>query len=119
MRPRPPRKLAEPKQWAGHLMSPHHRGYISEMTVCVDLLNRGFDVYRSVIYSGLCDIVAVNRQNEKTIRVEVKTARKMGPKAKTIHSPVTHNRFDVLALVYPDRSVEYRPMIDAPIIEWS
>lgn len=85
-------------------------GGISELLVCIDLLERGFDVYRSVTVGGLCDIVAVNRENLKTLRVEVKSARR-AINGKPVNGSTIGNKFDVLARVFPGRVVEYEPDI--------
>jgi len=49
------------------------QGAIGELVVCVDLLRRGYDVYRAMSPSCPCDLVAI--KDGVTYRVEVKTAR--------------------------------------------
>ena len=46
-------------------------GAASEMTVCSDLLRRGYHVFRSVAPDGICDILIL--REDGILRVEVKT----------------------------------------------
>jgi len=92
----------------GHRLSPHFAAAVAEMLVAVDLMHRGFDVYKSLASCGACDLVCIKRGGNVAIRVEVKTARRQ-MNGKLHHSPHTHNRFDVLALVCGDKSVTYLP----------
>lgn len=81
---------------------------IKEMIVAVDLLKKGFDVYRSLTAGGLCDLVAVSRQDGASTRIEVKSAS-LWRTGRVTHSPTHRNSYDVLALVFKDGAVEYRP----------
>ena len=46
-------------------------GAVSELLVCADLLNRGYEVFRSVSQSCSCDIVAY--KDSKYIAIEIRT----------------------------------------------
>jgi PD-(D/E)XK endonuclease len=52
-------------------LSPLKTGAMSELKVCADLMNKGFDVFRAVAQNASCDIVAI--RNNQVIRVEVRT----------------------------------------------
>lgn len=88
-------------------------GAISEYRVCIDLLQRGYEVFRAVSPSCKCDIMA-SRGDDK-IRVEVKTAayRRDGRPAG---GTAAYNRFDVLALVLPEQVV-YVPALPSAVVE--
>lgn len=87
-------------------LSPYQAAAVSEMVVATEMLLRGFDIYKSVTSAGMCDLVAINRSDEKITRIEVKTARKT-PSGKYLHSPARKNKYDILALVFPDKSIKY------------
>lgn len=86
---------------AGARPNPTFTGAASEMTVVADLLRRGISVYRAVAHVAPFDIVADYKG--ALVRVEVRSARlgstTLPPRAK----------YDVLALVFPDGNVTYRP----------
>lgn len=94
-------------------LPPYAVNGIKEMIVAVDLLRKGYDVYRSLTAGGLCDLVVVDRTNGKCTRLEVKSAS-VWRTGRVSHSPTGRNSFDALALVFKDGSVEYRP----PIQDW-
>lgn len=50
-------------------------GALNELRVCVDLLNRGYDVFRAVSPSCPCDLIILKSGIMK--RIEVRTARRM------------------------------------------
>lgn len=86
-------------------------GAMSEMLVCVDLLKRGFDVFRAVAQSCSCDIVAL--RNGRMFRVEVKTAyrRKTGTVGVSLR-PDQKEKFDILAMVWLDNNeIVYEPSL--------
>lgn len=77
-------------------------GSILELIVSVDMMQRGFSIYRSMSNNAPFDLVAV--YEEKMFRVEVKSESSASNAKKDLH--------DILALVSPDRSVRYRPDLD-------
>jgi len=82
-------------------------GAVGELKVALDLLTKGYHVFRSVSPSAPCDLLIT--KNGSMLRVEVKTAyRKPDGKMQTatIKKPY---RFDILALAFKDGSIEYRP----------
>lgn len=73
-------------------------GALSELLVCADLLNEGFEVFRSVSQSCSCDLICM--KDDKIYRVEVKTARIYGDDEKIYHQMnFNYKKFDLLALV--------------------
>lgn len=81
-------------------------GAIHELVVSVDLMRKGFHVFRAQSPACPCDLICLG--NEKTMRVEVKTGRwKLN--GSLVYSSVknTTDRFDVLAVVLYDGSIVY------------
>lgn len=71
-------------------------GAMSELLVCADLLNSGFEVFRSVSQSCSCDLICMN--DDEIYRVEVKTSRITGS-GNLQHSQTDESKFNLLALV--------------------
>ena len=83
-------------------------GAAHELLVCVDLMRRGYHVFRAVSPSSPCDLV-VFRGDEKPLRIEVRTAaRSVGGK---IYIPADKGteRYDVKAWVFHDGDIMYVP----------
>jgi hypothetical protein len=78
-------------------------GAASELVVCVDLIRRGYDVFRAVSAQCCCDLIAVKGIN--VLRVEVRTAH--GTKGM---SASKRGHYDVLAVVR-EFNVSYKPTI--------
>lgn len=89
-------------------------GAVSELVVCIDLLRRGYDVYRSVAATGACDVIALKRGCSAPCRVEVKTATKGRYGDLKFNVPEWQKDcHDVVALtVLRDGSIEYQPDIE-------
>lgn len=75
------------------------KGIISEMLVAVDLTRKGFEVYRHIGDLAPCDIVAL--LGDRVVRVEVKYG---GATKRYVQCA---GRFDILAVVSPDESIQY------------
>ena len=95
-------------------------GALNEYRVIVDLLGKGYSVYRSVSPSAKCDLVAFPYLDDKTapLRIEVKTSyrRINASGGKVYHasfSPGQEAFFDTLAMVLPDIIV-YEPPLPPP-----
>ena len=74
-------------------------GAQSELLACVDLMNKGWTVYRAIDAYAACDLVAI--KNDQFLRVEVKTE---GPQLKL---KAKRGKFDVLAVVGKAGGVRY------------
>lgn len=72
---------------------PGHVGAASELVVCVDLMRRGWDVFRSESPQNNFDIVA--SKGPVMLRIEVRTAAKIKGKL----TAATHGYYDILAIV--------------------
>jgi hypothetical protein len=107
IRPRPQRLKGRHSAGAIYLSS-GQQGAISEMLVSVDLMARGWDVFRAVSPHASCDLVAVNGQ--RALRVEVTGSDRRGDKIKERH------RWDVLAMVHNGTSVIYEPAL--PVVPY-
>lgn len=92
----------------GASLSSNVSGAVAEMLVCVDLMRRGLDVYRSVSPSGRCDVVAICRTTGAVNRIEVKCG--LRDKAGRVKCQVgKHNSFDTLAIFVGDAEIVYQP----------
>lgn len=85
-------------------------GAVSELSVCVDLMKRGFHTFRALSAHCPCDLM-IFKTNGPTLRVEVKSGT-ISADGRRAYVPPTNDQFDVLALVYPDGVIEYRPPLD-------
>lgn len=74
-------------------------GALNELRVCVDLLSKGYDVFRSVSPNCPCDLVAA--KNGRLLRVEVRTVR--GTDEKIYLTKPDPSRYDILAMVLPSK----------------
>ena len=82
-------------------------GAISELRVCSDLLNKGWNVFRAVSAASSVDLLIAK---EKVIlKVEVTTGS-LTSSGKLCHPAKDFSRFDVLAVVLPDRIVYNKSM---------
>jgi hypothetical protein len=88
-------------------------GAVSELVVCVDLMRRGYEVFRAVSPDASCDLIAV--QGSVSLRVEVRTGRRFidgrldYPRMKR-----DIGRQDIYAVVIGGLDVEYDP--DLPVL---
>lgn len=89
-------------------------GAISELLVSVDLMNRGFNIFRSLSPHAPCDLVAT--RGEGTFRIEVKTGiinEEGRIEQPTFRAKKLHKAFDVLAVVCRNGKIAYHcPEID-------
>lgn len=92
-------------------------GAISEMVVAVDLMKKGYAVFRSLSPACFCDLMAV--KGDSSLRVEVKT----GYESETgrVHFPKSNRPFDILAtyvreterIVYYGQDYKPSPLLEA------
>jgi hypothetical protein len=88
-------------------------GAVQELLVSADLLARGIHVFRAVSPSCPCDLIAMHRA--RLLRIEVRTGYR-GARGQVVFSSSSRDldaagasKFDVIAVVLPDRSIVYRP----------
>jgi hypothetical protein len=79
-------------------------GALREFITCVDLMKRGYEVFRALSPNSSCDLIAM--KEGKIWRVEVTTGyiRKDGSMSWVKHD---ESKYDVLAAVMPDSTVIY------------
>ena len=82
-------------------------GPIHEYQVTVDLLRRGWHVYKSVTHTGPVDLIASKKGI--LLKVEVTKAKRNKVTGKVTFSPHNETKYDVLALSFSDGKVEYIP----------
>lgn len=85
---------------------PQIRGCVAEMQVTADLLCRGFEVFRPVHPFSSCDLVYVSEG--RLVRVEVKSTTLDSDNFPTCDVTRNTGKFDMLASVLPDGSIQYR-----------
>jgi len=84
-------------------------GAIGELKIGIDLLSKGWEVYRALSPSSSCDLIAL--KGEITIKIEVRTGQ-VGQKNQIIY-PKNNIRAGYVAVVVPNKII-YIP--DLPII---
>lgn len=99
-------------QWSGKTspfkgISPGTVGAIQELRVALDLMGRGYDVFRPLSPACSCDLLAT--KDNKLFKIEVRTAYKRGD--GHIQYPPKNIRAPYLALALPNEIV-YRPRFD-------
>lgn len=89
-------------------LSPMTVGAIGEFRICIDLLERGFEVFRSVSPNCSCDLVALGP--EGMVRIEVKTG-KLNTETGSVYGGNPNDcRADVLAVACRTGEIRYRPL---------
>jgi hypothetical protein len=81
-------------------------GAIGELKVSVDLMERGFELFRALSPASSCDLIA--SRGERFFRVEVRTGIE-GTEGRVLCQ--RKGRYDILAVVLPDR-LHYEPALD-------
>lgn len=82
-------------------------GAIGELRVAVDLMQRGFEVFRAISPSCSCDLAVLHAGG--LLRIEVRTGYKNKSTGKIVtNTPRNPDRYDVHAIVVGD-SVTYIP----------
>ena len=79
------------------------RGAINELIVSIDLMKRGYEVFRALSPACSCDLVGF--KNKKLFRVEVTSGRIVNGKAfGAIHNP---SNYDIFAVVTNNKEIYY------------
>lgn len=86
-------------------------GTISELKICIDLLGKGYEVFRAVSTTCSCDIAFLHK--EKLFRVEVTTGY-IGCNNNIIHAKPANekHRYDYLAIVTKCGKIIYQPELE-------
>jgi Holliday junction resolvase-like predicted endonuclease len=92
-----------------YVVTPATQGAITELIVSVDLMKRGFDLYRATSPACPCDLVAI--RNGVVTRVEVKTGiRRLNGEIRPVKLSERQRRAsDVVAYVAHDGEILYAP----------
>jgi hypothetical protein len=97
-----------PKSAAGELA----KGTVAEaneMRVAIDLLHRGFEVYRAAFQGMPCDMLIKTPHPHSMYRVEVTTGN-YSPNGALAHPVRDPTKYDVLAVVVGERII-YKPQL--------
>lgn len=87
-------------------LSSGHIGALHELLACADLIRRGYEVFRAVSPASPFDLIIFSKRGME--RVEVRTAVRMPDGTIRTNSS---DRCDILAMVFYDGTVQYRPEI--------
>lgn len=106
-------RLQNPKSPLG-IVATGTTAEINEMRVTIDLLQRGFEVYRAAFQGMPCDMLIRKMEWPATqsIRVEVTTGNRTAA-GTVVHPDRDAATFDVLAVVLGDGNIVYKPEIGA------
>lgn len=86
-------------------VNPHAVGCMSELAVSIDLLRRGFEVYRALNGIARCDLAVL--RDGKLVLVEVTTGHRTHT-GRMFHKAKDPSKYDVLAVVLGDE-ILYQP----------
>ena len=75
-------------------------GTINELRVSLDLLNKGYEVFRPLTPNCSCDLAIL--KNSKLTRIEVTTGR-YSQTGKVTYPPHKQEYYDIFAIVLPDK----------------
>ena len=85
-------------------------GLLNELRVAIDLLSKGYEVFRAMSQQSSCDLAVL--KNGSLLRIEVTTTvRQAG--GGVAYPKKDNNRFDLLALVSREGDILYRPPLRA------
>src|SRR5262249_47266514 len=83
------------------------KGAIHELQASVDLMRKGWEVFRAVSPSASCDLIAV--KGEQLLRIQVTKAHYNKATGKTYYPNHKGEPFDILALSFVTGEVSYIP----------
>lgn len=99
------------------MLNTSDKGTRHELVVCVDLMAKGYEMYKAMSPGASCDLIAV--KGGKIIRVEVATATGYLRDGRIAHSHLYDakrnktNRYDLLAIVFRDSmNITYQPALE-------
>jgi len=84
-------------------LSAGNKGAINELLVCLDLLKKGYDVFRAVSPSSSCDLIVL--KDKKLFRVEVTSGWIRKGKKYSNKNQRDLNKMDILAIVFKSEIV--------------
>lgn len=89
-------------------ISPGSKGDLSELLVCIDLMKKGYEVYRAVSPASYCDLLAI--KGEEIKKIEVRTGfyyeSVKGDKRLQYPKKRTENK-EVIVVTYSDNKLHY------------
>ena len=89
-------------------------GAAHELLVCVDLMRKGYEVFRAESPSTSCDIVIL--RNGSLLRVEARTGMyKVNKEISYTSSCLDKSKYDVLAIIMNDGNIYYMDAEDNPL----
>jgi hypothetical protein len=91
-------------------------GAISELMACVDLMNKGYEVFRAMSPSSNCDLIGI--KNEVIHKYEVRTGNyeKTADGLKLSWSNQRSSGKEMLVITYKDNKVHHIPTIIHDIV---
>jgi hypothetical protein len=95
------------KDISGNKMDSLKVGTLGEISVMLDLIKKGYNVYRNVAYSGYCDLAIMHEKI--MLRIEVKTGFYSAYGKLCYPGHKDKSRFDILAVWLKSGEVIYIP----------
>lgn len=81
-------------------------GAVHELVICIDLLKKGYEVFRSVSPACSCDLAIIFEG--KLFRVEVTTGS-YNCSGNITYPKKNKNKFDILAICFKNGNIIYKP----------
>ena len=108
------RRAQDRKKYHARNQRPHHLntgtvGAMHELKVAIDLLSKGYEVFRALSSMTSCDLAIL--KDKKLKRIEVRTAAYSS--SGSVSWP-KHHKADILAAVLPDKII-YTPNLSGSI----
>lgn len=89
-------------------LTPGAIGSIAEYAVAIDLMERGFHVYKAMSPQSACDLMVCDAAGNFRLRIEVKSAEYRQGRAICVNVQRNAGKFDVLAILTNEGSILYR-----------
>lgn len=83
------------------------KGALNELIVIVDLLTKGYDVFRAISPAASCDLAIL--KEGKLLRVEVTSGWIASGKLSRNKNKLSNGKSDILATVYEGDKIDYFP----------
>ena len=90
-------------------VSPTTIGAIGELRACVDLLAKGYEVFRTVSQTSSCDLIVL--KNGKILRIEVRTGYRSRNGKLRYTKNLEQRRPDHYAIALPGNEMVYDPKL--------
>lgn len=87
-------------------------GAIHEFKVAIDLMEKGYEVFRALSPACSCDLAIL--KNGKLLKIEVKTTYRLRS-GKIVYPKIKNPKYDILVLVIRPNEIIYLPEVEAKL----